>query len=195
MYRFLHCTIFIAGVISITGRHFVVCLFSCITFVAALSRANHGRLPPLLSPLGRCTECGASSRPALTDPVQGLLGRGDLQRHPLMTPENKNKNKKITFSELVGVLHVPQCQYGHVKYRFTGHAGAPTFYLSSDSAGEPPHGFIGGVVFTSTPHLKGKRHSVSFNLQQGTGEKRELSTPVCAKCSLFLFVQNNLFLP
>lgn len=25
------------------------------------------------------------------------------------------------------------------------------------------------------------------------GGKRELSTPVCAKCSLFMFVQNNLF--
>lgn len=121
--------------------------------------------------------------------------RSARKGRPPETSSDDSWKQKITFSELVGVLHVPQCQYGHVKYRFTGHAGAPTFYLSSDSAGEPPHGFIGGVVFTSTPHLKGKRHSVSFNLQQGTGEKRELSTPVCAKCSLFLFVQNNLFLP
>ena len=51
-----------------------------------------------------------------------------------------------------------------------GHAKAPTFYLSSDSAGEPPHGFIGGIVFTSASHLKGKRHGVSFNLQQDTKE-------------------------
>lgn len=39
-------------------------------------------------------------------------------------------------------------------------------YLSSDGAGEAPHGLIGGVVLATAPHLKGKGHSVSFNLQQ-----------------------------
>lgn len=58
-------------------------------------------------------------------------------------------------------------------------ASAPTFYLSSNSAREPPHGFIRGVVLTSTPHLKGKCHSVSFNLQQGTEKKVALHTCMC----------------
>lgn len=38
-------------------------------------------------------------------------------------------------------------------------------YLSSNSTGKPPHGFIRGVVFATTSHLKGKCHSISFNLQ------------------------------
>lgn len=77
--------------INITGRHFVVCLFSCVTFAAALSRANRGRPPPLLSPLARYTGCGASSTRELTDLVQGLPGREGPQRRLLMTPEYRNK--------------------------------------------------------------------------------------------------------
>lgn len=70
-------------------------------------------------------------------------------------------------------------------------ASAPTFHLSSDSAGEPPHGFVGGVVFTSTPHLKGKGHRVSFNLQQGT--KKGISTCLHVQYVQFMSVQTNLF--
>lgn len=139
----------------------VVFLFSCVTFAAALSRADRGRLPPLWSPLDRYIGCGASSRPALTDPARGLPGRGGLQRHPPMIPENRHKSNQnqqwyLMFHTATMIKHD------------LAHAGALLFYLSSDSAGEPPHGFIGGVVFTSTPHLKGKRHSVSFNLKRDT---------------------------
>lgn len=37
-------------------------------------------------------------------------------------------------------------------------------YLSSDGAGETPHSFVRGVVFTSTSHLEGKCHCVTLNL-------------------------------
>ncbi len=63
-------------------------------------------------------------------------------------------------------------------------------YLSSDSAGKPPHGFVRGVVLTSTPHLKGKRHSVSFNLKCDTEKNIALQ---CCLCSLWMFVQNSFF--
>lgn len=49
-------------------------------------------------------------------------------------------------------------------------------YLSSDSAGEPPHGFIRGIMFTSTSHLKRKCHCVSFNLKQNTEQNVALQT-------------------
>ena len=67
-----------------------------------------------------------------------------------------------------------------------------TFYLSSDSAGEPPHGFIRGVVFTSTPHLKRKGHSVSFHLKQGTENSIALKD-CCVFCVFLLcmFAQNS----
>lgn len=91
MYQFLQCAIFTTWAINITGRHFVVCLFSCVTFAAALNRANRGRPPPLLSPLARYRGCGASSTRELTDPVQGLPGRGGPQRRLLMTPEYRKK--------------------------------------------------------------------------------------------------------
>lgn len=62
-----------------------------------------------------------------------------------------------------------------------GYLSTSTFYLSSDGAGEPPHGFIGSVVFTSASHLKGKRHSVSFNLKHNI-VKMQLYKIVCALC-------------
>lgn len=69
-------------------------------------------------------------------------------------------NKQKAFSEL-GSSHSTM----RVWYES---AGAATFYLSSDSAGEPPHGFVRSVVLTPTPHLKWKRHCVSFHLKQDT---------------------------
>lgn len=83
------CTKHIVRPNNVTGEYFVVFSFSCVTFAAALSTVNHGRLPPLLSPLARCIKCGALNKPALTDPVQGLQEMEALQRHHQRTPDSK----------------------------------------------------------------------------------------------------------
>ena len=76
---------------NMIGEIFIINIIIFATFAEALSRANRGRLPPLLSPLAHCTESGALSKPTLTDPVQGLQEMAGLQRHPQRTPDNKEE--------------------------------------------------------------------------------------------------------
>lgn len=74
-------------------------------------------------------------------------------------------------------------------------------YLSSNSAGEPPHGFIRGVVFATTPHLKGKCHSISFNLQWnkkrtlGSQFANNLCVVLLVKIYIFFFYLDQVFRP
>lgn len=165
VFQFLHCTIFITGNqyywetfcgILIQLRHLCSSFEQSKSWQASSSLVTSGPLYRM-----RSIEQASTDRPSARSARKG--------RPPETSSDDSWAHKQTASSGLAAFV---QCstsrEWFNSKYKHVGPASAPTLYLSSDSAGEAPHGFIGGVVFTSTPHLKGKRHSVSFNLKQDT---------------------------